>query len=324
MGQHYRVINIDKQQYFKMKRHDYVVHEMIDHLQEPGYKHMLKMALLSLNFSSENNAPTTRLTPSIDNSGSCSSISEEEYDEDESCDDEQSSHVSSISSYDSSSSPSLSVQSLPDQLSGSFEKLRHAPPGLLLGAWCGDRIALLGEDSTLPQTVFTSTECKEIQEFVHQKYDFNWQFPQNQLMRFLDEKYKPVLRSQFPTDRALSAWHQHLLSRQNQTHHLILNLDKMEYLDPKAFDETKTFVGQFATPMTSMNVTMTENEDIMQGLLSLLFYSTVHGEDEFEEFSKGSWAGNRLAIMEKYAVDGIADWKDISEQVKDSIKGISS
>ena len=54
----------------------------------------------------------------------------------------------------------------------------------------------------------------------------------------------------------------------------------------------------------------------MQGLFSLLFYSNGSGGGDVDRFKEGRWAGNRILIQVKEAVEDLAEWKNISAEVE--------
>lgn len=104
---------------------------------------------------------------------------------------------------------------------------------------------------------------------------------------------------------------------QHATHHLILNLDKKEYLDPvicksptqekeEGVGAVATYVGAFAH----------QKDGIMQGLFSLLFYSNGSGGGDVHIFKEGRWAGDRISIQVKETVEDLAEWRNISAEVE--------
>jgi hypothetical protein len=105
--------------------------------------------------------------------------------------------------------------------------------------------------------------------------------------------------------------------KQHETHHLVLNLDKKEYLDPvvcksptqEEKEGVATYVDAFAH----------QEDGIMQGLFSLLFYSNGSGGGDVYEFKKGRWAGDRISIQVKENVVDLETWKNISAEVEQDL-----
>src|SRR5205814_2831424 len=82
-------------------------------------------------------------------------------------------------------------------------------------------------------------------------------------------------------------------------HHVVLNLDTQEYLDPNTFGDDES-IDNFSL----------EKGGVMKGLFSCLFYSTGRGGGDIEEFSSGRWAGSRVKIVERTSLS--REHQDIS------------
>ncbi|KAF9925502.1 hypothetical protein BGZ65_007705 [Modicella reniformis] len=95
-----------------------------------------------------------------------------------------------------------------------------------------------------------------------------------------------------------------------RTHHLVLNLDKKEYLDPTKFKEPATNAWDFAHL----------KHGVMQGLHSLVFYSTEVAEGDVEAFIMGRWAGQHITIREKDKFKDLDSWVDISEKAAEDVE----
>ncbi|KAF8937045.1 hypothetical protein BGZ58_003331 [Dissophora ornata] len=103
-----------------------------------------------------------------------------------------------------------------------------------------------------------------------------------------------------------------LFPRDSETYHLVLNLDKKEFLDPRKFHESTTFVNEFAL----------KADGIMQSLYALIFYSTGSGGGDVQEFKQGRWAGNHITIREKERVSDLESWDDISEHMAETLNDV--
>ncbi|KAG0223042.1 hypothetical protein BGX31_008738, partial [Mortierella sp. GBA43] len=96
----------------------------------------------------------------------------------------------------------------------------------------------------------------------------------------------------------------------SKTHHLVLNLDRKEYLDPVRFKSPATYAGDFANLQ----------HGVMQGLCSQICYSTGSGGGDVGAFMEGRWAGQRFTIREKDMVEDLESWTDISERVAEDVE----
>ncbi|KAF8939447.1 hypothetical protein EDD21DRAFT_404631 [Dissophora ornata] len=167
-----------------------------------------------------------------------------------------------------------------------------------VGTWSGSRIVIVGEYCDDIPAFVTRAEEEELQE----SGDPN-------LYDFAEENYENVPNQDFSKNGVRGGMVQ-LFPQGSHTHHLVLNLDKKEYLDPKTFHENVTYVEAFAKL----------EHGIMQGLFSLIFFTTGGGEGDVDEFKQGRWAGDRITIREKEKVVDLESWSDISEKVTEDLK----
>jgi hypothetical protein len=145
-------------------------------------------------------------------------------------------------------------------------------PNPLWGSWSGDRVVLIGDYSDDLPDFLTDEEQDELEKESCTLY-------QMALGEFEDLMGDPkkffekvdMLESLFKDSK-----------------HVIVNLDKKEYLDPEQFGDAPS-VDRFSL----------EKGGVMRGLYSKLFYSSGRGGGDIEELTNGRWAGNRLAIIEK-------------------------
>ncbi|KAG0221653.1 hypothetical protein B0O80DRAFT_429130 [Mortierella sp. GBAus27b] len=165
-----------------------------------------------------------------------------------------------------------------------------------MGTWFGDRIAIVGDNcKSIPPPFLTKAEEQELKES-----------SLSNLYSLVEDKYNPVDISAFFGDHVGEELAR-LFPKGQETHHLVLNLDRKEYLDPIKFKTSMSYVGDFAH----------EPHGVMLGLYSQIFYSTGSGGGDVEPFMQGPWAGQRIGIREKEMVKDLDSWKDISEQVAD-------
>ncbi|KAI8349343.1 hypothetical protein B0O80DRAFT_168093 [Mortierella sp. GBAus27b] len=166
------------------------------------------------------------------------------------------------------------------------------------GSWSGDRLVIIGDYSDDLPPFLTEAEEQELQPS-----DGN----SPNLYRFARDNYANVGRLDFTSTEDELA---RLFPKGSKTHHLVLNLDRKEYLDPVKFKIPATYVGDFARIP----------HGVMQGLCSQICYSTGSGGGDVEAFLQGRWAGQRLAIREKDMVEDLDSWRDISMRVAEDVE----
>ncbi|KAG5185860.1 hypothetical protein JKP88DRAFT_254723 [Tribonema minus] len=154
------------------------------------------------------------------------------------------------------------------------------------GCWAGDRIVCVGDYSDSVDFL-TSKEEGELASAGKNLYRYaseNYAERFNQISEFL--KNTEVLKTLLPS-----------------AHHVAVNLDKQEYLDPVAFGSGKHIADYFM-----------KEDGLMQGVLACLFYSTGGGGGDIEEVLEAHrWAVDRLQIMDKEEMP--AHFKDASAEV---------
>ncbi|KAF9170862.1 hypothetical protein BGX21_008322 [Mortierella sp. AD011] len=176
-------------------------------------------------------------------------------------------------------------------------------PSKFMGTWSGDRIVLIGDYSCDTPSFLTEAEGQEIEAA------FN-SYPT--LYKFACETYTPVS----PAKRTMlfegldTEMVEELFLNSSDAHHLVLNLDKKEYLDPQKSKSPATSPKEFANLEFG----------VMQGLYSLIFYSDGCGGGDLKQFRSGRWAGDHLTIREKDKVEDLDSWTDISEMVVESLR----
>ncbi|KAF9432442.1 hypothetical protein BGZ76_010817 [Entomortierella beljakovae] len=154
-----------------------------------------------------------------------------------------------------------------------------------VGTWSGDRIVLIGDYSEGTPPFITEEDAANPGNY--QKVS---------RPHFFKDEFAPELARLFPDGE--------------ETYHLILNIDKKEYLNPSEFTGSPTYSNSFGYIA----------DGIMQGLFSLLFYSTGSSGGDVAYFREGKWAGDHIAIREKSEVTDLDSWEDISKRVIDDIK----
>ncbi|KAF9347011.1 hypothetical protein BGX26_001467 [Mortierella sp. AD094] len=170
----------------------------------------------------------------------------------------------------------------------------------LMGTWSCDRIVLVGDYCDDIPPFLTEAEGRELEAAGEGRPNL-YNFSENtyacvELVQSLHGLETAELERLFPKGR--------------ETHHLVLNLDKKEYIDPQKFESPATFSMEFGNLQFG----------VMQGLFSLIFYLTeVAGGDE-REFMDGPWAGDHLTIREREKVEDLNSWTDISESVVESLR----
>ncbi|KAI8601654.1 hypothetical protein EDD21DRAFT_373924 [Dissophora ornata] len=175
-----------------------------------------------------------------------------------------------------------------------------ANPIAPIGNWSGDRIVLIGDYCDDLPPFLTVAECNELQAAGSKN-----------LSSFANKHYSPLAKRDFLKDNVGQEFDR-LFPRDSETYHLVLNLDKKEFLDPRKFHESTTFVNEFAL----------KADGIMQSLYALIFYSTGSGGGDVQEFKQGRWAGNHITIREKERVSDLESWDDISEHMAETLNDV--
>lgn len=106
---------------------------------------------------------------------------------------------------------------------------------------------------------------------------------------------------------------------------LIVNLDKLEYVDPEVFGETPTLAGMLAAVRDSFD---NETWSSVQAMNAMLFHNGARGGGDDEGEMVGRWRGDRIVIIGEQettrfpsigqVVDG---YENISQQAKDGMPG---
>lgn len=94
-------------------------------------------------------------------------------------------------------------------------------------------------------------------------------------------------------------------------HHVFMNMDLKEYIDPVSFGSPK-HVDNFAL----------EQDGISKALFSTLFYSTGAGGGDISELKDGRWAGNRIKLVDIQEAQAL-ECIDVSEDVKDLLDAVA-
>lgn len=160
-------------------------------------------------------------------------------------------------------------------------------PNSMWGSWSGDRVVLIGDYSDDSPNFLTEDEKLDLKN------------KSTTLPSLVGTEFQDL--SENPNE-----WikNNHKLAELfPASYHVVVNLDKKEYLDPEMFGDD-TSVDSFAM----------EKDGVMKGLYSCLFYSTGSGGGDIEALKKGRWAGDRLSIVEKDTLS--ADYRDISFYVE--------
>ena len=95
------------------------------------------------------------------------------------------------------------------------------------------------------------------------------------------------------------------------THHVAMNSDKKEFLDPIVFGNIPR-LSEFCM----------QKDGIMRALLGCLFYSTGGGGGDIEDLKVGRWAGNHISLVEKSEAEA-AGCQDVSKEVKEFLDSIN-
>ncbi|KAF9129309.1 hypothetical protein BGW39_004265 [Mortierella sp. 14UC] len=193
-----------------------------------------------------------------------------------------------------------------------------ANPLAPLGTWSGDRIVFIGDYSEGVPPFFNSKDEQDLEAFSAvlkaKRADGEQAYPPT-LYSFAAETFKAVNVTDFVRVPNVEEKLATQFPDRSRTHHLILNLDKKEYLDP-AVCKSPTKMGPATTYVDLFSI---EQDGVMQGLFSLLFYSNGCGGGDVDAFRKGRWAGDRLSIRVKETVEDLAEWTDISAEVEESL-----
>jgi len=157
----------------------------------------------------------------------------------------------------------------------------------LWGSWSGDRVVLLGDYCDAPPDFLTDEEKLELETK-------SKTLPQLVSAEF-EDLVKDVKKWFTNNDRLGSL----LGSRE----HVIVNLDKFEYMDPEEFGD-----------YSSLDEFCLERGGVLRGLYSTLFYSSGTGGGDIEALKIGRWAGDRLSIVEK---NKLSEWYcEVSDDIQ--------
>ena len=160
-------------------------------------------------------------------------------------------------------------------------------PNPLWGSWAGDRVVLVGDCSTDLPEFLTEAEISELQLRGGNLYKQNY----GEMAADSAAWFRGEDRLQDIVGPA--SWR-----------HVFVNTNKKEFIDPYTFGHHEGFEQYFQ-----------DQQGVMRGLFSCLFYSTGSGGGDMSAFKKGRWAGDRLRLMELAEVyDG--DYKDVSHEVR--------
>ncbi|KAF9991787.1 hypothetical protein BGZ79_003978, partial [Entomortierella chlamydospora] len=112
-------------------------------------------------------------------------------------------------------------------------------PSKFMGTWSGDRIVLIGDYSYDTPSLLTEAEGQEI-EATFDSYP--------SLYRFACDTYTLVSPAEptNPFEDLDPAKVEELFLNSSEVHHLVLNLDKKEYLDPQKSKSPATSLKEFA------------------------------------------------------------------------------
>lgn len=202
-----------------------------------------------------------------------------------------------------------------------------------MGSWSGDRIVIIGDYSEGFPPFFTSQDQQDYKACTagvaklageNGQSDDEDEQEDFSLYSHVSDNYTAIPASDFFKIDNIEDQLMAQFPKQHATHHLILNLDKKEYLDPvvcksptqekeEGVEADATYVDAFAH----------QKDGIMQGLFSLLFYSNGSGGGGVHMFKEGRWAGNRISIRVKETVEDLAEWKDISAEVEADLNSTS-
>lgn len=171
--------------------------------------------------------------------------------------------------------------------------VEEVQPGTLWGSWAGCRCVLIGDHCREPLWFLTDEEEDEIERMGEDI--FGWA-----MGTFREAQNDPRLWS--PANNEVAK-----LCNVN-THHVIVNIDQNEYLDPVEFGEDTCVVG-----FSSLR------DGIMMALFSCLFYSTnVTAVGDIPALTWGRWAGDHLKIIEKANLP--PGFKDVSKEVNEELQ----
>lgn len=163
-----------------------------------------------------------------------------------------------------------------------------------IGAWAGDRLVIIGDYS--------------------EKAPFppNGEWKSGDLFSYIDEHSNPTPNIFSIDDNKESV--AKLRKMCEGKVHLVVNLDKKEYLDPRAYSQDTNaleFVFYFVF----------YRESVLTGLVIKLIFSTRRGGADLPNniTSKGTWAGDRITICTAEQLEDFDTFKDVSN-VEDAKK----
>ncbi|KAF9114960.1 hypothetical protein BGX30_006439 [Mortierella sp. GBA39] len=191
-----------------------------------------------------------------------------------------------------------------------------------VGSWSGDRIVIIGDYSEGFPPFFTSQDQQDCKAYAAKLSKENGQAGGYDgqevgiIYSYACSTYAIPVSDFFEID-SLEDQLEAQFPKLNETHHLILNLDKKEYLDPVVFKSPTQEKEEGVAAVATCVVEFAQQKDgIMQGLLSLLFYSKGSGGGDVDRFKEGRWAGDRISIQVKETVGDLAEWKNISAEIE--------
>ncbi len=158
-------------------------------------------------------------------------------------------------------------------------------PNPLWGSWAGDRVVLIGDYSDDLPEFLTEAEVSELQ------------FRGGNL-------YKQSYGEMAADSAAWFRGEDRLEDFVGPACHVFVNTDKKEFIDPYTFGHHEGFEQYFQ-----------DQQGVMRGLFSCLFYSTGSGGGDISAFKQGRWAGDRLRLV-KLAEAYDDDYKDVSHEVR--------
>ncbi|KAF9358725.1 hypothetical protein BGX26_001064 [Mortierella sp. AD094] len=173
-----------------------------------------------------------------------------------------------------------------------------------IGTWAGDRIVFIGDYNEGVPPFLTEAEGEELQATIV-TYPDQEEVEKPRLYEFASSHYSDLTESDFFKENSVAQALIQNFPKGSQTHQLVMNLDKKEYLDPTKFKQSAKFVDQFSMMPSG----------VMQGLLSLIFYSNGSGGGDVYDLKEGRWAGQHITIRDKDKVQDLESWRDISEEV---------
>ncbi|KAG0279408.1 hypothetical protein BGZ96_001977 [Linnemannia gamsii] len=223
----------------------------------------------------------------------------------------------------------LTQLTFPATATGEDDNVKN--PMAPMGSWSGDRIVIIGDYSEGFPPFFTPQDQQAYEAFYAAEEKDHTVDGEEQaeeadtpnLYSYASATYTAIPVGDFFKIENLGDQLNAQFPKQYRTHHLILNLDKNEYLDPvvckSSTQEEDEDDGAGTAIATYVDAFAHQKDGIMQGLFSLLFYSNGSGGGDVDEFMKGRWAGNRISIQVKESVADLEKWMNISLEVEQEL-----